>query len=557
MLIVFCTALGFSQTQGWQWAKSAGSLNDDGGGSIAIDASGNIFLAGYFAAPSITFGFTTLLNKGGDDMYIVKYHSSGNVFWARSFGRSSFESANGIKIDADGNIFVTGTFSGSKIIFDTDTLLNHSIDFDDFFLVKFNTSGNVLWAKSFGGSSADYAFDINLGSDGSIVVSGAFVSPTIVFGDTTLALADSSGSFAYDMYVVKFNADGNVLWAKGAGGTQTDDGFGNCIDNNGNISVTGNFLSPTITFGNITLTNNGNWDMFVVKYDANGNVLWAKSAGGDEYDSGYHIVFTENQNIIVTGTLRSSGVTIGDTVLSTRGGDDILLVKYDANGNVLWARNEGGTYYESGHLIKESDRYILSGSFSSPTIAFGNTILTTSGGHDGYIAIFDTDFNATSALRYGGTLDDGGRVALDANGMVYVSGTFRSPTINFGNITLTNVDTINPYPTSDVFLAKHSPFTGVNEENNLTGGFSLEQNYPNPFNPTTVIGFSLLAVGNVTLKVYDVLGKEVATLLNNEAMQSGEHEIQFDASGLPSGIYFYRLNVDGKFLETKKLLLLK
>ena len=87
--------------------------------------------------------------------------------------------------------------------------------------------------------------------------------------------------------------------------------------------------------------------------------------------------------------------------------------------------------------------------------------------------------------------------------------------------------------------------------------FSLKQNYPNPFNPQTAIGFSLLAVGNITLKVYDVLGREIQTLLNNETMQAGKHEIQFDANGLTSGVYFYRLSVDSKFSETKKLVLMK
>ncbi|MEK7263835.1 MAG: T9SS type A sorting domain-containing protein [Bacteroidota bacterium] len=96
-------------------------------------------------------------------------------------------------------------------------------------------------------------------------------------------------------------------------------------------------------------------------------------------------------------------------------------------------------------------------------------------------------------------------------------------------------------------------FSSVSAEPNT---ILLSQNYPNPFNPTTAIGFSLLAVGNVSLKIYDVLGREVATLLNNEQIEAGEHEIQFDANGLPSGVYFYRLSA-GEFSETKKLVLMK
>mgnify|MGYP001589368545 CR=1 FL=1 len=112
---------------------------------------------------------------------------------------------------------------------------------------------------------------------------------------------------------------------------------------------------------------------------------------------------------------------------------------------------------------------------------------------------------------------------------------------------------------SDMFLKKGTLiFTDVVEnEIQRELAFVLFENYPNPFNPKTAIGFSLLAVGNVSLKVFDVLGSEVATLLNNETLEAGEHNIQFDASLFSSGIYFYRLNVDGKFSETKKMMLLK
>ncbi len=549
----------YSQPQEWQWAKSAGSLySDDGGGSIAMDSGGNVFLSGFFGQPSITFGFTTLFNKGGSDMFLVKYHQSGNVFWAKSFGRTGSESASGIQADANGNIFVIGSFDGSIIVFNTDTLKNHGIFSYDFFLVKFNTSGNILWAKSFGGSSEDYASDINLGNDGSIVVSGNFLSPAITFGDTTLTIADSSTSYMFDMFIVKFDADGNVLWAKSAGGNQVDHGFGNCIDMNNNIYVTGNFRSSTISFGDTTLTNNGSWDMFVVKYDANGNVLWAKSMGGTQFEAGNNIMLVENGNIIVAGTLESSSVVIGDTVLSTRGGEDILLVKYDANGNVLWARNEGGNSHEHiGDLKKTTEKYILTGDFLSPSITLGNIILTNAGSSDMFITAFDTYGNFHSALSIGGILWDDGTIGVaDANGNVYISGRFQSQIIHLGNITITNVDTLSPNPHSDIFLAKHSPFTGVKEDENTPFDFSLVQNYPNPFNPQTAIDFSLLALSNVTLKVYDILGREVATLINNEKKDAGKYSVQFDATNLPSGIYIYKLTA-GSFIEMKKMVLMK
>ncbi|MEK6558250.1 MAG: T9SS type A sorting domain-containing protein [Candidatus Margulisiibacteriota bacterium] len=197
---------------------------------------------------------------------------------------------------------------------------------------------------------------------------------------------------------------------------------------------------------------------------------------------------------------------------------------------------------------------MLSGSFSSPTIVFGDTVLSSAGGYDAFVAVFDLNWNIINAFTIGGPLDDGGIVDVDPNGMVYTLGGFQSPHLHLGTITLTNLDTLNPQ--TDLFLAKHSPFTEVKEDDNAPFDFSLAQNYPNPFNPQTAIGFSLLAVGNVTLKVYDVLGREVQTLLYNERIEAGRHEIQFDGSRLSSGVYYYRLQA-GTFTETKKMVLMK
>ena len=225
---------------------------------------------------------------------------------------------------------------------------------------------------------------------------------------------------------------------------------------------------------------------------------------------------------------------------------------------LLWAQKFGGIGQDQGGKVAVDlqGNIYSTGYFSSSTITFGSYTLTNAGGMDIFTAKLDNDGNPIYAEKNGGILDDNAYdIAVDMNGRIAITGMFISPTIQFGNFTFTNADTINQ--TSDVFVALHEPIVGVTEKNYFSSKFSLQQNYPNPFNPQTAIGFSLLAVGNVTLKVYDVLGREVATLVNNETIQSGRHEIQFDGSALTSGVYFYRLNVDGKFSETKKFVLMK
>ena len=127
-----------------------------------------------------------------------------------------------------------------------------------------------------------------------------------------------------------------------------------------------------------------------------------------------------------------------------------------------------------------------------------------------------------------------------------------SPLIFDGDIMLKDRAFLKRSPTPK----SHPSWLNLHSATNIPEQAMLLQNYPNPFNPTTAIGFLLLDVGSVTLKVYDVLGKEIATILDNDIMEEGEHEVTFDANGLTSGMYFYRLTV-GSFSETKKLMLLK
>ena len=110
-----------------------------------------------------------------------------------------------------------------------------------------------------------------------------------------------------------------------------------------------------------------------------------------------------------------------------------------------------------------------------------------------------------------------------------------------------------------IFRTRNGGITSVRSETaDIPANFKLFQNYPNPFNPNTVISYSLSANSVITLKVFDILGREVATLIKNETMESGNHEIEFDGSKLSSGVYFYRLNVNnGEFVQTKKFLLMK
>ena len=171
---------------------------------------------------------------------------------------------------------------------------------------------------------------------------------------------------------ISYGQSPTYLWAKRAGGTDTDKGSSVATDANGNILVTGVFYSSSITFGTTTLTNAGGSNMYIAKYDAGGNVLWAKSAGGTDSNGGYSIATDANGNIFVTGEFRNSSITFGTTTLTNAGYYDIFIVKYDVGGNVLWAKSTGGTDWDEGRSVASdaNGNILVTGIFVSPSITF-------------------------------------------------------------------------------------------------------------------------------------------------------------------------------------------
>lgn len=326
-----------------QWAKRAGSYGSETGYSCAVDQNGNIYVVGQFDSPNITFGSFNLGNSAGIDMYydifIAKYDAGGAVLWAKQAGEYLHDGARGCSTDLNGNLFVTGHFNNSWITFGSDTIYNSDANNNyEIFLVKYSSAGNVLWAKSAGGSKFDFSYGCAADLNGNVFITGAFQSDSITFDSSVLY--NSGGSCpagCSDMYVAKYDAGGNLLWAKSSGGNNSDLGQSCATDANGNLLVTGYFISPSISFGSHTLNNSlsGSRDVFITKYDVSGNSLWAFRAGGNNDEWGYGCTADVNNNIILTGTFASSSIAFGPFSFTNAGGvncpggpcPDIFLVK--------------------------------------------------------------------------------------------------------------------------------------------------------------------------------------------------------------------------------------
>ncbi|MDR3669134.1 MAG: SBBP repeat-containing protein [Ignavibacteriaceae bacterium] len=562
------------------------------GTGISVDGAGNSYVTGEFYG-SAKFDTITIYGHAYNDIFIAKFGSNGVCLWATDIGQSPHQSyGNSISTDSEGNSYFTGLGYG--------TIGNFHIS--GWFVSKFNTNGNCLWAKSaaigfgFGGVSID--------SKGNCYITGGGI-------------------------IEKFNSNGDSLWVK-----QYLNSSGRSIaaDANQNIYITGNFIGNAI-FDTIPLTSYGGTDIFISKYDSNGNCLWAKQAGDTNNDAGYGISIDANGNSYVTGYF--NGTATFDTFhITSYGGADIFISKYDSNGNCLWVRHAGGNVdydYGTGVCVDANGNSYIIGHFTGPA-NFDNTQLSGYGGWDAYIAEFDHDGNNIWAKQIGGSLEDQGNgISVDILGNIYATGFFTLISVgrSYQSTFVTKINN-NPLPVelssftyklmgNSVNLkwitqteinnnrfeierkSSNSSWNKIGEvkgsgtstlpkqysyvDNSISYGkyiyrlkqidyngqykysnelevnflipdkYSLEQNYPNPFNPSATINYSLAKDGNVKLIVYNTLGSKVATIVN-EYKQAGNYSVQFNGSIMTSGIYFYKLEA-GQFIQVKKMILIK
>ncbi|MGC8928898.1 MAG: SBBP repeat-containing protein, partial [Myxococcota bacterium] len=201
--------------------------------------------------------------------------------------------------------------------------------------------GNHLWSKRFGGSSGDVGYSVSVDKNGNVYITGYFNSSSIDFGGGALTNAGGNcGNYPCDdIFLAKFDTNGNHLWSKRFGGNNGEDGSSVSVDSNGNVYITGWFHSSSIDFGGGALTNAGDADIFLAKFDTNGNHLWSKRFGGSDGDGGSSVSVDKNGNVYITGGFWSSSIDFGGGALTNAnaGIDDIFLAKFDSNGNYLWS----------------------------------------------------------------------------------------------------------------------------------------------------------------------------------------------------------------------------
>lgn len=469
-----------AQTIDYQWAKTVGSGTFDSGQSITLDASGNVYTCGYFNS---TVDFdpgpgTAIRNSNGDkDIFIQKLDANGNFLWVKTIGGPLEDFAEAITIDPSGNLFITGFYEGT-VDFDPGagtTYLTSNGD-EEIFVSKLDSNGNLLWAKSTGGTDRDGAHAITTDAFGNVYTTGHFRF-TVDFdpGPGVFNLSQHPTGY-WDCYIQKLDGNGNFVWARAWGGSGSDDAHGISSDPSGNIYTTGFFGSSADfdpTSGTTTLSSNGGQDVFVQKLDANGNFLWAKSFGSGNNEFIFGLATDGSGNVYTTGQYQGTvdfdpGAGVSNLVSSTP--NDVFISKLDANGDFVWAKSVGGTGNDAGICISTdaTGNVYTTGQFGGvadldPNAGVAN--FTSNGSDDMFILKLTSSGNFEWAVAIGGTLYDSANDShADASGNVYVTGHFQSTTDfdpNAGTVNITSNGA------TDIFVLKLGQCTPTGSTNTV------------------------------------------------------------------------------------------
>lgn len=513
------------------WVKTYGGSNHDIGESIISSGDGNYVFTG--KSVSIDKDFQGM-NKGGEDICVVKIDNLGNIIWKKIFGGWLNDYGISITRTPENNFIVIGNS------------LSNDGDFGglnkggiDVCILKLNMNGDLIWKKLLGGSEDEIVRSLYSTHDGGFVITGSTKSND---GDFKGMRLDVDSNILGDLYIIKLDSLGNIQWKKSYGGTQYDEGVSIIEINDNDFIVSGNSRN---TDGDFMNSKKGNIDIVLFRIDSVGNIKWNLSFGGLVDEGVYRMIMTSQEEFVISGTTNSNDQ---DFRSMNKGGGDVFILKFDINGNLLWKKTYGGT---------DSD---LNKSVTSDTK--GNLILTgTTRSNDGdfkgldkeqsWFDMFVLSVDKMGELQwvkmYGNGYWGGGYCGDQGNDIIYDSINNSYLIIGESN---SNEGTFNGLNKSgkrggtlDIFVMKLDSngnlnnTTSINEFSEPTTTLSV---HPNPFHNSTTISYKVNTPSNVRIELLNTLGQTIE-VLREDYTDIGTYELPLNVSTLSSGMYSVRM----------------
>jgi Beta-propeller repeat len=439
-LFLFAGYCAFSQN--WEWTKTGGGPTSDKVTGIVNDNYGNVFITGYFDS-TIAFDSVHLVSAGGTDVFIAKYDPDGVLIWAKQVGGQNDDYSSAISTDITGNCYVTGFFfiQGTVTTFGTTTITQAGDA--DMFISKFTAAGVLLWVRNAGGKSEDAAFGIATDVSGNSYVTGYF-SGTALFGTTKVVSMGYS-----DIFVAKYDAAGNMVWVRSGGGSYQDEAYAVSTDIAGNCYITGYFTGNSI-FASTPLSSAGYFDtdILILKYNPSGLLLWAKRAGGTANDIGYGMDISPSGQIMLCGVFQGTK-SFGENILTRVSGSNGFIARFETNGKMSWVKSTSGADFSEYRKISmdAAGNSFVAGSISGEVL-FNNTTITSAGEKDACVAKYSAKGELMWVLQGGGPEDDESMcITTDATGNSYTAGQF-SISATFGKMK------VSGWALQDIFVSR-------------------------------------------------------------------------------------------------------
>jgi gliding motility-associated-like protein len=477
-LLICIQARTFAQS--FQWAERMGGNDLDIGYNIKTDSAGNSYVTGSFTGPAY-FGAYTLPGIGNSSqMFLAKYNQAGTCMWVRSDGNAA---GSGVGLDYNSNVYVTGS---------------------GFLISKYDSSGNFQWsipppANSPGG------YSLVVDRKNNVYIAG-FFSSDVTFASTTLNCIG-----IYDIFVVKYDEDGNFQWVQQYGTPEVEDISDMAVDDFGNVFIIGRTrVSPS-------------WEIFTAKYNTSGTQMWMKKSVGKGFiNESQGIAVDKKGNVFITGlnsdTIDFDGITIN--------GQACFLCKYDSTGNILFAKATNSLGNPARMRVDSHGSPYIFGVWNNYTHAS--------------IGRFDSACNLLnvkkmSAAGPNGSDIGGASFSFDFLDNIYFTGLYGNPVAGTSYTAVFDSIVLHEMGGMDGFLAKLENFYGnTSTHNNTTAVEIFIPNLITPNDDGRNDKFVLRGLGDtVQVKIYNSWGSLI--------FESNQYENNWDGQGMPDEIVFYQI----------------